>query len=307
MSQASRVIPGQALFITRRTERRTFLLRPDAALNQLVLYLVAFFAQKFSMCVSALVVLSDHYHMVVTDPLGWRPEFVRELHRVLALCVKVLRKWDGVVWEPDKQSTVELLTPQAVVQQMVYTWLNAVRAGLVKDARQWPGVTTGLESLDGPSLVIQRPEHSWLNPASGTWPEQVELKLQMPPMLAELGMAKARRMLKAELERQLAEAEAQRRERGWKVLGAKRCRKVSPQARATSWEPVRSRTPVLAVGRGLKELRRAAIAELQQFRAEYREALERWRQGKRRVLFPYGTWAMVKLHGARVRAPAPSS
>jgi hypothetical protein len=305
MSQPRRVIPGQTVLITRRTLRRTFLLRPDAALNQIVLYLVAFFAHKFSMQVSAIQVLADHYHLVLTDVLGQLPDFLRELHRLVALCVKVLRKWEGPVWEPCEPSTVALLTPLAAAQEMVYTWLNVVRAGLVQEAREWPGVTTRLDDVDGPAIVVQRPK-VFLDVASGLWPEQLELRMSMPPILAALGPEQARALLRAELERQLGEARKRVQDHGWQVLGRWRCQQVSPYQRATSWEPLRSRNPVLAAGRGMRPVLRQAIAALRLFRQAYREALEQWREGVRDVLFPHGTWWMVKHHGAGVAPPLPA-
>lgn len=300
-----RVAPGQAVLLTRRTLRRHLLFRPDAVLNGLFLCLIAFFAQKFAITVSAIQVLSDHFHAVLTDELGQLPSFLRELHRMLALCVKVLRKWEGPVWEPCSASVVELLTPEAEAREMVYTWLNVVRAGLVNDPREWPGVTTGLDELDGPAIVVKRPS-IFLDACSGIWPEQVELRLSMPPKLAALGPAQARQMLRAELERQLAQARAEARNRGWRVLGARRCQQVSPYERATSWEPLRSRNPVLAVGRRLGSLLRDAVGRLREFRRAYRVALERWRQGMHAVLFPYGTWWMVKHHGASMAPAAPA-
>jgi len=80
-------------------------------------------------------------------------------------------------------------------------------------------VTTGLDDLDGPVIVARWPT-VYLDADSGMWPEQVELRMALPPKLAELGAPRARRMLRAELERQLAEARAHVREEGWKVLGA---------------------------------------------------------------------------------------
>jgi putative transposase len=291
--------------VTRRTLRRHLLFRPDPQLNALFLYLVAYFTQKFCMKVSAIQVLSDHVHVVLTDERGQLPDFLRELHRVVALCVKVLRRWEGPVWEPCSPSVVELLTPEAEAQQMVYTWLNVVRAGLVRDPRDWPGVTTGLDDLDGPAIVAKRPA-VFLDEHSGLWPEQLELQISLPSKLAELGPARARQLLRAELERQLAEAHARVGKNGWQVLGARRCQQVSPYERATSWEPLRSRNPVLAVGRGLHTRLREGIDRLRRFRTSYRVALERWRLGMHAVLFPYGTWWMVKHHGASVALPEPA-
>jgi putative transposase len=305
MTLPRRVAPGQTVLVTRRTLRRHLLFRPDRELNGLFRYLVAFFANKFGIKLSAIQVLSDHVHTVLTDESGQLPNFLQELHRVLALCVKVLRKWEGPVWEPCSVSVVELLTAEAEAQQMVYTWLNVVRAGLVHDPRDWPGVTTGLDELEGPAIVAKRPT-VYLDEHSGTWPEQIELQVSLPPRLAELGLARARELLRAELERQLAQARAEVSDKGWQVLGARRCEQASPYDRATSWEPLRSRNPVLAVGRGLGELLRDGIAALRSFRRSYREALDQWRRGVRAVIFPYGTWWMVRHHGAPMALPQPA-
>ena len=304
MSQPRKIYPGQTVQLTRRTLRRTFLLRPDAQLNQIVSYLVAFFAKKFGMEIGAIQVLSDHYHIVLTDVLGQLPDFTRELNRILALCIKGLRKWEGPVWEPDAVGMVELLTAEAEAEAMVYTWLNAVRAGLVADPRHWPGVTTLLDDVDGLRMTFTRPD-VYLDASSGRWPETVELGVTMPPKLAALGQEEARRLLRAELERQLAEAQRQMREQGRKPVGPERCQGVSPYQRATTWEPLRSLNPVLAAGRGLRRALREGIRALRAFRLAYREALRRWQQGDRNVLFPYGTWWMVRHHGAAVGPPVP--
>jgi len=77
---------------------------------------------------------------------------------VLALCVKVLRKWEGPVWEPCLgKCRGSLLTAEAEAQARWSTpWLNVVRAGLVHDPRDWPGVTTGLGLSSTGGIVAKR-------------------------------------------------------------------------------------------------------------------------------------------------------
>ena len=50
------------------------------------------------------------------------------------------------------------------------------------------------------------------------------------------------------------------------------------------------------------EERERRIKELEDWRAEYQEALDKWRAGKRRVVFPYGTYGMRVFHSAKVAA-----
>ena len=61
-----------------------------------------------------------------------------------------------------------------------------------------------------------------------------------------------------------------------------------------------ARSPHIAAGRGETTARKAAIARLRKFRADYREAMDRWVGGDREVLFPSGTYWMRVNHGAAV-------
>src|SRR5688500_15572527 len=142
MTMPRRVIPGMTVMITRRTLRRTHLLRPDTRMNALFTYLLAVLAERHGVLVHAAVLMSTHEHIVLTDPHGRLPRFLQELHRLLALGVKVLRKWEGAVWDHEKTSVVELCTPAAVVETLAYLMANPVAAGLVERASQWPGVKT---------------------------------------------------------------------------------------------------------------------------------------------------------------------
>src|SRR4051812_19453191 len=104
MTMPRRVLPGMTVMVTRRTLRRTHLFRPDKQLNQLFVYCLAVLAERHSILVHAAVLLSTHEHLVLTDLLGQLPCFLQELHRAMALGVKVLRKWEGAVWDHEKTS-----------------------------------------------------------------------------------------------------------------------------------------------------------------------------------------------------------
>jgi hypothetical protein len=76
-----------------------------------------------------------HLHLVVTDEQGVLPSF----HRIVALGTKVLRAWEGPVWDHEPTSVVRLTTREAVVQKIAYTLANPVAAGLIRHASEWPG------------------------------------------------------------------------------------------------------------------------------------------------------------------------
>ena len=297
MSYPRRVLPGSTVMITRRTLRRTNLLRPDSELDTLYLYCLAVAAEQFGIAVHCATVMSNHHHLVVTDTRGELPNFLRELHRNIALGVKVLRKWEGNVWDDDKTSVVLLRTDQAVVEKMGYCIANPVAAGAVPRARLWPGICVQPQRLGRSSWTGKRPD-AYFDQHNPQWPEVATLKLTMP------GVAFTDALLRENVAIEVAQLEAQAHRlmqaKGWKFLGAAKVLAASPYDRATSWEPLRSRNPTFAVGRGQREAFVEAATALRDFRRNYRAALNAWRAALRNVLFPAGTWFMRWGHSASV-------
>jgi len=297
MTQPRRIIPGMTVMVTRRTLRRTHLLRPDRELNNLFIYCLAFCAKRHGVLIHAAVVMSTHEHLVLTDVRGELPRFLQELHRLLALGIKVLRKWEGAVWDHEKTSIVELRTPQAVLEKMAYVIANPVAAGLVRRAHHWTGLTTRAEQLGEASWTATRPDVYFDKENSG-WPKAATLQLALPPV--NMNINQVRLVVAAELARAEDAARALVHAKGWRFLGHDRLRRLSPYDRAKSWEPLRGRNPAFAVGRGQAQAFFAAVSVLRAFRAAHRAALELWRTGIRDAIFPAGTWLMRWGHRAKV-------
>ena len=286
------------VLVTRRTHRRTHLLRPDQRMNNLFLYCLAVIAKRHGILVHSAVLMSTHEHLVVTDVLGCLPRFLAELHRMVALGVKVLRKWEGEVWDGGKTSVVELRTAQAVIEKLAYVAANPVAAGLVRTASEWPGITTLPANLGRTTQDATRPD-VYLDPTNPIWPSSATLELSMPPGL-RMPDDDVRAAVASELKQLEAAAQHDVHSKGWIVLGCKRLRALSPFQRAKSWEPLRALNPAFAVGRGQKKAFFMAVNVLRAFRAAYREALDRWRANTRDVVFPRETWLMRTLHGVAV-------
>lgn len=95
MSRPRPIVAGATYLVTRRTLRRHALLRPDTAMRELLVYLLAVSVARFGLQVHAFCVMSTHHHLVVTDPRGVLPDFLAYFHRITSLATKVLRKWEG--------------------------------------------------------------------------------------------------------------------------------------------------------------------------------------------------------------------
>ena len=300
MTQPRMVLRGATSMVTRRTLRRHHLFRPDPAIAQLYLYTLGICAKEFGVELHAFVLMSTHEHLVLTDTNERLPDFLRRLHRLVALGTKVLRKWEGAVWDHERPSVVRLLTERAVIEKMAYVLANPVKAGLVQRAAHWPGVTVLPQELGRRTWKVKRPD-LFFDADNPNWPDEVELKLTLPPTLRGLYTdAQIRDAVALELTHQERLAQAEVKKRGWRVLGSERARRVSPYRHAKSFEPIRGRNPTFAVGRGQRKAFFAAVAELRAFRRAYRDALERWRAGLRQTVFPAGTWAMRCMHATPV-------
>lgn len=297
MSQPRRIDPGATYLITRRVLRRHHLLRPDAATTQFILYSLAISADRYGIRVHAVCVMSTHMHLVVTDPRGVLPKFLQYFHRLVALGIKAIRRWEGSVWDSRQVSVVQLMTSAAIAEKIAYVHANPVAAGLVQRAHEWPGVNLCVGEPGSDILQVRRPD-IYFNTKKTPWPVEACLHITLPPSIDPEHAAGFHREIADELERQEAMAHAEMRQQGRRFLGAEKATRVSPEARATSLEPLRGRNPTFAVGRGQGAAWRAAAAAVRTFRASYRAALERWRADERKVAFPMGTWWMRIFHGA---------
>lgn len=282
------------LLVTRRTQRRTCLFRPDDELKELYTYLLAVISERHGVRVHGAMLMSTHEHLVVTDTRGCLPRFLAEFHRLVALCVKVLRKWEGEVWDSRKTSVVELRTREAVIEKLAYIAANPVAASLVERAEDWPGVTTLPKDLGRAAWTARRP-NVYLDQANPRWPAIATLRLWP---LQNWGVTADRmgQAVKAELGRLEGDARIDAAVTGRTVVGVSRLRCISPFKRAKSFELVRNLNPTFAVGRSQRQAFLLAVRVVREFRAAYRDALAAWRGGLRNTVFPYGTWLMRSLH-----------
>lgn len=291
MSLPRRVLPNTTYLVTRRCLGRRFLLRPDDRFNNIFVYCLALAAKKYGVEVHAVSAMSNHYHLVLTDPKGVLPDFMGWLNRQLAMCIKRLRGWEEVVWEPNvPYSAVELSGPAAVLDKVAYVLLNPVSAGLVRSAERWPGALSTLGVLRRAAMAAKRPT-VWFK---DTAPEEVTLAFPLPPGLAgRVGYFAA---LEALLTDRLAQVRAELRRQGRGFLGGNRVRKTKVTDQPATKKPRFGLNPTFSALTRPAWL--AAVRALRAFRKAYRVAYEAWRGGERDVEFPLGTWWVVRCAGA---------
>ncbi len=292
MTAPRQILPGTIYLVTRRCSERRLFLRPSKAANDIFRYVLAVAAERYGILVHAFCVLSNHFHLVVSDPQARLPDFHRYLDGLVARAMNCsLGRWESF-WDPDSYSAVRLETADDVLDKMVYVLANPVAAGLVRRGRDWPGLWSDPSWIGGAPIEAERPKDFFR--AEGPLPASARLELHPPPGFeADEGFIEA---LRAGLRAAEDRAAADLRREGRAFLGASRVLAQKPRSRPAPGEPRRSLSPRVA---GKNRWRRIeALLRLAEFEHAYREALAAWKAGLRQVLFPPGTWAMRVHHAA---------
>lgn len=285
--------------ITRRCAQRQLLLRPDALTNQSFIYCLAVAAEKFGILVHAVMVMSNHYHLIITDVGGNYPAFLQYLNSLLARCLNAHRgRWENF-WATEQPGVLYLADGAAVLDKTGYTLANPVAAHLVKTVLDWPGVSSLPAQLRDGRMRARRPHHFFS--ADGGMPAEAELKLTCPEQFGHLSTEQWNDRIQSELRRREGEAAAERARAKTRILGRRRVRKQSPFGSPRDFEPRRRMVPRVATKN--KWLRIERLQANRQFQALYRAAYQAWTAGAE-ARFPWGTYKLRLM--ARVPCdPAP--
>jgi putative transposase len=299
MTAPRQILPGTTWLVTRRcSEQRSFLV-PSQVTREIFLYVLAAAAARHGMLVHAFCVMSNHYHLVVTDPGAVLPAFMRDLDSVVARATNAaLGRWEGFWASQCSYSAVSPGATDDIVSKVAYVLANPVSAFLVEHGREWPGLWTAPEQLGVATFTAARPT-TFFRP-TGSTPACAELTLTVP-----LGFACPREFqerVAAELERLEAKAriEAAATRRGF--AGRARVLARKPTARVAPGAPRRNLSPQVAARDTATRIE--ALLRLTAFRRAYREALAAFRAGIRDVIFPAGTYLLRVEHGVRCAALA---
>ncbi len=295
MGLPRRVVPGTSYFITRRCYQRTYRLRPNRLTSQIFLFALGLAAKKTGVLLHAVCVMSNHHHCVITDPAGRLPEFLAELHRTVAKALNAAQgQWENL-WSAERCNAAEIADDEAFIDRIAYTAANPVAAGLVADPGDWPGI-----SYWKPTRIrVARPDVFF--DEHGKCPDSVEFGIEQPNRVGLSPRAWMRKLTLA-IRLRVSRAREKLRAQGRPVLGRAAVLSESFMTRAPSVESKRVTVPNVAASDPSALAR--VTQTLRAFRAAYRDALGRWREGLRSEVFPFGTWAMRRFHNAAVAGPS---
>ena len=172
------------LFITNRIYRGLPLL-PCQFMNEIITGIMAKSQDLYPVQICHFLWMSNHYHMIVAGRAKFLSNFICQMQSEIAKAViKFFPNYKGKVWE-NRFKEQRLCTPEDVMDKIVYTYANPVKAGLVKSAADWTGCSSYKMFLTDSNKLAAR------------WTPSRKLK-QLPPKLnrhKELSLLKELRSL----------------------------------------------------------------------------------------------------------------
>ncbi|NJK33437.1 MAG: hypothetical protein HC927_14110 [Deltaproteobacteria bacterium] len=289
MTIPRRILPHTSWLITRRCSERRFFLLPSHETAKVFEYALARAARITGVQLHAWMVMSNHYHLVCTDPCGRLPEFVRLLNSLVARALNFHYKRKESFWKSGSYSAVQLCSKSAVLDKIAYTLANPVVDGLVPWVSHWKGAHSFGMEFDTEHRVL------WPVSLSGfrkSMPEAETLRLVTPPSYSTAAEILA--ALREELDERTTAIKAQFKAERRRFLGMN-------AVWAQSWEDAPS-TPACSGGISPRfatkdpGVLRQAVRQWRAWLSAYRLALLAFREGVRDVVFPAGTYLMKQRY-----------
>ena len=170
--------PGARYKITRRCLERRFFLRPDAETTAVFGYWLVICLQRYGILLHAVIVMSNHYHLDVTDPHGLIIELERDFNAVLARVLNAKYGRFDKFWSADAPCDVALVNDDDVLDRIAYTLVNPVTAGLVRSGRLWTGLSSWGKPF-GSTMTFAKPK-AFFAEDNVLLPDQVDIVLVRP-------------------------------------------------------------------------------------------------------------------------------
>jgi REP element-mobilizing transposase RayT len=297
MPRPLRFIPegGALVEITVRTFQSRLLLRPSPELNEVVGGVLGRAQRLSPVRCHAAVFLSNHFHLLLTveDALTLST-FMEYLNSNLAREVNRLHGWRNHLWEQRYKAILVSEEEAAQVSRLSYLLAHGVKEGLVAHAREWPGVHSVRETLEGQPI-----RGTWFDrttelearrrgeaPEAHAFSSPETLELTPLPCWAHFSPGEYRKCV-AELVRVIelqAEAELERLDR--MPLGVAGVLRQDPQSRP-QWTKRKPAPPFHAATQRVRVMLRSAYRA---FVSAFRAAAEKLRAGDRAARFPLGSF-----------------
>ncbi len=281
--------------------------------------------ESYAVRIHEVVYMSNHVHIVATFDDDSMPAFMQDLNSLVSRQLNALRGRSGTNFEPHFNA-VEIADAEKILDHCAYMLANPCAAHLVTRAGGWRGVTSARLEYGQP-VTIERPRCGMWKPkrvaekkrqhakkeggrrrrrksagrsahaGRSKLPETVEFTLERPPGFDDLDDGQLRGEVRRRTKVLEDGAEAEREEKGWKVLGMRRVIAQHWADFPDSKEPRFGTVP--AASGSSKWARMEVLQRCARFQRAYAEARDAYVAGEHGVEFPCGTWLMRRRFNVR--------
>ncbi len=143
--------PDKIHLVTTRTLEAALWMVPTKALVEIVGGVLARYQQLCGIVIFAYAVMGNHYHLLAQAPGGNLAEFCEQINREISRRVNYYLGRRGHFWGRRYSDQVVVEDTDAL-EAFLYITTNPVKHGLVKYARDWPGLVCFDQALSGREL-----------------------------------------------------------------------------------------------------------------------------------------------------------
>lgn len=276
-----------------RTVGAQLLMVPDEEVVDIVGGVIAKYQKKHGIVIFALVVLSNHYHLLSNAPKSNLHKFAEEVNREIARRINRYIGRKSFFWGR-RYDDIPVIEEKDALEGLLYIATNPTKHGLVKYSKSWPGLNTYFELTTGReksykftnwtsySAAKRRAERTGEHVFKRDHQTEHLLKLSPIPYFRTKTMKEQAKKLKPLIEERNSELIEERETAGLGFLGRKaiqkQSRKAQPNEVSTSPRPRCYTKSPEARKRFQEEERRRVSA--------YKEASYLFRSGDLDVEFP---------------------
>jgi REP element-mobilizing transposase RayT len=240
--------------------------------------------QKYKTKLFALVVLSNHFHLIVQTKGKNLSKFMGYVKARITEGINLLTGKSGPLWSR-RYDAQPILDDEASTERLAYCLDNPVQAGLVESADQWPGLNCAFAMGDSDEIEFEYLDRTAWHKAGR--PDDLDkyyrtatMKLTPLPQLTSMQRSLVRRSVESWLG-----SRGKERKTGGRFLGIEAILDTAFESRPK--EPKRSRRPYAF---GSIEKKRDHYQSISMLYGAHETASERFRNGDFSVSFPEGMY-----------------
>jgi REP element-mobilizing transposase RayT len=297
MARPLRYVPeeGSLVEVTCRTIHGRFLFRPSPMFNAIIVGVLARAKQLHPLRISALVFLSNHFHLLVeVSDAQSLSDFMEYFNSNLAREVARLTGWSTRIFATRYRAIPVSDEEAAQIERFRYILSHGVKENLVAEILDWPGVHMAHSLLSGEPLTgywidrtqeyAARRRRKEFDPLQYSTPEV--LVLDPLPCWKDLSAEEYRRRVASLVQEIEEEAAAKRKQSGIQPLGRKAILAQHPHHCP---EEVK-KSPAPRIHAASQAVRRCFYEAYSWFVAAFRDAAAKLRAGDRMASFPAGSF-----------------